>query len=58
MEMDYTLYKIETFDLVPDPGFRTATITRGLIFPKEVIRKKKIKNLFSFQYRILLKQLL
>jgi hypothetical protein len=47
-EMDYTQFNIQTFDLVSDPGFRTATITSGLIFPKEVIRKKKIKNLFNF----------
>jgi MoaA/NifB/PqqE/SkfB family radical SAM enzyme len=48
-EMDYTQFNMNNlFDIVVDPGFRTATITRGLIFPKEVIRKKKIKNLFSF----------
>jgi MoaA/NifB/PqqE/SkfB family radical SAM enzyme len=48
-EMDYTQFNMNNlFDIVADPGFRTATITSGLIFPKEVIRKKKIKNLFNF----------
>jgi len=45
MEMDYTLFKIKTFDIVADPGFSSATIS---IFPKQYIRKKKIKNLFDF----------
>jgi hypothetical protein len=42
MEMDYTLY---SFDIVSDPGFSSAKVS---IFPKEYIRKKKIKNLFNF----------
>ena len=47
-EMDYTQFNMNNlFDIVADPGFRIATITSGL-FPKEVIRKKKIKNLFNF----------
>lgn len=45
MEMDCTLYKIKTYDIVADPGFSSATIS---IFSKEYIRKKKIKNLFNF----------
>lgn len=48
-EMDYTQFNMgNLFDIVADPGFRTATITGGVIFPKEYIRKKKIKNLFYF----------
>lgn len=35
MEMAYTLY---SFDIVLDPGFSSATISR----------KKRIKNLFDF----------
>ena len=47
MEMDSTLYKIKTFDIVADPGFGSAAITNTMsIFPKNVIRKKKIENLF------------
>ena len=42
MEMDYTLYSL---DIVGDPGFSSAKIS---IFPKQYIRKKKIKNLFDF----------
>jgi hypothetical protein len=47
MEMDCTLYKIKTYDIVADPGFGSASIT-NTIFPKQYIRKKKIKNLFNF----------
>jgi hypothetical protein len=51
-EMDYTQFNMNNlFDIVADPGFRTATITGGVIFPKQYIqyiRKKKIKNLFIF----------
>ena len=43
MEMDYIQYKIETFDLVPDPGFTTANF-----FNKNYIRMKRIRNLFNF----------
>jgi hypothetical protein len=46
MEMDYIQYKIETFDLVPDPGFGTATLTN--FFTKNYIRMKRIRNLFNF----------
>jgi hypothetical protein len=42
MEMAYTLY---SFDIVSDTGFSSATIS---IFPKQYIRKKRIKNLFDF----------
>lgn len=42
MEMACTLY---SFDIVSDPGFSSATIS---IFPKQYIRKKRIKNLFDF----------
>ena len=45
MEMDYTLYNIKAFDVVAQPGFGSAKIS---IFPKQYIRKKKIKNLFDF----------
>jgi hypothetical protein len=48
MEMDYTQFNIPTFDLVSDPGFRTATITTANFVPRNYIRKKKIKNLFNF----------
>jgi hypothetical protein len=50
MEMDYTQFNLNNlFDIVADPGFRTATITNTIsIFPKQYIRKKKIKNLFDF----------
>ena len=49
MEMDSTLYKIKTFDIVADPGFGSTTITNTMtIFPpKNVIRKKKIENLLN-----------
>jgi len=48
MEMDYTQFNLNNlFDIVADPGFRTATIT-NTIFLKQYIRKKKIKNLFDF----------
>jgi len=43
MEMDYTQFNIQTFDLVSDPGFTTANFV-----PKNYIRKKRIKNLFNF----------
>ena len=42
-EMDYTLYNIETFDIVAYPGFGSATITST----RKSIRKRKIKNLFN-----------
>mgnify|MGYP000712415393 CR=1 FL=1 len=42
-EMDYTQFNIQTFDLVSDPGLTTANFV-----VKNYIRKKKIKNLFSF----------
>lgn len=49
MEMDYTQFNMgNLFDIVASPGFRTATISSGVFFPKEYIRKKKIKNLFNF----------
>ena len=44
MEMDYTQYKIETFDL--DPGFGSAELTN--FFTKNYIRMKRIRNLFNF----------
>ena len=49
MEMDYTQFNMgNLFDIDADPGFRTATITGGVFFTKQYIRKKKIKNLFNF----------
>ena len=49
MEMDYTLYKTKTFDIVADPGFGSATITNTIsVFTKNFIRKKKIENLLDF----------
>jgi len=42
-EMDYTQFNIKTFDLVSDSGFTTANFVA-----KNYIRKKRIKNLFSF----------
>lgn len=45
MEMDCTLYKIKTYDIVADPGFSSSKIS---IFPKQYIRKKRIRNLFNF----------
>ena len=49
MEMDCTLYKIKTYDIVANPGFGAATITNTMsIFqPKNFIRKKKIENLLN-----------
>ena len=64
MEMDYTQFNMNNlFDMVADPGFRTATIstmTRVINIPitKQYIRNKKIKNLLNFQYRIVLIQFL
>ena len=47
--MDYTQFNMNNlFDLVSDPGFRTATITTANFVPRNYIRKKKIKNLFNF----------
>lgn len=43
MEMDYTQFNIQTFDLVSDPGFTTANFV-----PRNYIRMKRIKNLFNF----------
>lgn len=43
MEMDYTQFNIQTFDLVSDPGFSTANF-----FNKNYIRMKRIRNLFNF----------
>lgn len=54
MEMDYTQFNMNNlFDMVADPGFRTATIstmTRVINIPitKQYIRNKKIKNLLNF----------
>ena len=45
MEMDYTQYKIQTFDLFPDPGFSSAKLN---FFTKNYIRMKRIRNLFNF----------
>jgi hypothetical protein len=48
MEMDYTQYNIKTIDIVAQPGFGSTTITNTIsIFPKNVIRKKKIENLLD-----------
>ena len=48
METDYIQYNIRTFDIVANPGFGAATITNTMsIFPKNVIRKKKIENLLD-----------
>lgn len=46
MEMDYTQYKIQTFDIVTDPGFGSASIKN--LFTKNYIRMKIIRNLFIF----------
>ena len=36
MEMDYTQFNIPTFDLVSDPGFKTANFV-----PRNYIRRKR-----------------
>lgn len=46
MEMDYTQYKIQTFDLFPNPGFGTAKLSN--FFTKNYLRMKIIRNLFNF----------
>lgn len=48
MEMDSTQSNIKVYDIVANPGFGSATITNTMsIFPKNVIRKKKIENLLA-----------
>jgi hypothetical protein len=44
-EMDYTQYKIQTFDLFPDPF---GSVKLSNFFTKNYIRMKTIKNLFNF----------
>ena len=46
-ETDYTLYNIETFDIVVYPGFGSATIASTRKSTRKSIRKRKIKNLFN-----------
>ena len=43
MEMDYTQFNIQSFDLASDPGFTTEHF-----FNKNYIRMKIIRNLFNF----------
>ncbi len=48
MGKEYTHYNLNNlFDLVADPGFRTATVTSVFEFSKNQIRKQKINKILK-----------